>query len=164
MECLRVLCTDGAPAMLGWQQRFVTRFTKFVEEENNNNNLTSIHCIIHQEALCAKVNDFSDTLSQVRQNIYTFGEMPCDIGSVVLYLTTVKNLWKMLCTTLQYDGFLKARQRVVYWICDKKSRRSMQRRINSVLWIIPTFWLPGRFSLMSRPTPIAWISACRTGT
>ena len=35
----------------------------------NNNNVTSIHCSIHQEALCANVTDFSDTLSQVNKII-----------------------------------------------------------------------------------------------
>ena len=38
-------------------------------EEYGNNNVTSIHSIIHQEALCAKVTDFSDTLGQVKQVI-----------------------------------------------------------------------------------------------
>ena len=55
--------------MLGMQQGFVTRFTIFVVEEYSNNNVTSIHCIIHQEALCAKGTDFSDTLCQVGQII-----------------------------------------------------------------------------------------------
>ena len=53
--------------MLGRQQGFTTHFTKLVAEDNNNNNAASIHCIIHQEALCARVADFGDTLSQVKQ-------------------------------------------------------------------------------------------------
>ena len=51
--------------MLGKQQGFGTRFAIFVDEEYNNNNVTIIHCIFHQGALCAKVTDFSDTLCQV---------------------------------------------------------------------------------------------------
>ena len=69
MKCLRGICTDGTPALLGRQQGFVTRFTKFVAEEHSNNNVTSIHSIIRQEALCAKVTDFSVALSQVKQII-----------------------------------------------------------------------------------------------
>ena len=67
MTYLKVLCNVGAPVMLG-RQGFVTRFTKFVAEYSNNN-VISIHCNIHQEALCANVTDFSNTLSQVRQII-----------------------------------------------------------------------------------------------
>ena len=69
MKCLKGLCTFCATAIMDRQLGFVQRFTIFVTEENNNNNVTSIHCIIHQEALCAKVTDFSDTLSQVKQMI-----------------------------------------------------------------------------------------------
>ena len=60
------LCTDGTPAMLGRQHGFVARVNNFVAEENSNNNWTSIHCITHEEALCAKVTDFCDALSQVK--------------------------------------------------------------------------------------------------
>ena len=51
VKCLRGLCTDGAPAMLDRQQGFVKRYTNVVAEARNNNNVTSIHSIIHQEAL-----------------------------------------------------------------------------------------------------------------
>ena len=69
MKCLRVLCTDGVLAMLGRNQGFVTRFAIFMAEEYSNNHVTSIHYIIHQEAFCAKMTDFSDTLSRVKQII-----------------------------------------------------------------------------------------------
>ena len=72
IKCLSRLCTDDAPATLGRQKRFVTRFAKFVAEEYDNNNVTSIHCIIHQGALCAKVTDFNDTLRRARQIIIYF--------------------------------------------------------------------------------------------
>ena len=38
-------------------------------EKYNNNNVISIHYIIHQEALCANVTDFIDSLCQVKQVI-----------------------------------------------------------------------------------------------
>ena len=69
IKCQRGHCTDGAPAMLGGQQGFVTRFTIFVAEAYSNNNVTSIHSIIHQGALYAKVTYFSDTLSKDKQII-----------------------------------------------------------------------------------------------
>ncbi|XP_029654728.1 protein ZBED8-like [Octopus sinensis] len=36
MTCLRGICTDGAPAMLGRKQGFVARLTEYVSEEYNN--------------------------------------------------------------------------------------------------------------------------------
>ena len=67
MTCLRGICTDGVPAMLGRKQGFVARLTEYVTEDYNNKHVTSRHCIIHQEALCAKTTDFRETLSQVKQ-------------------------------------------------------------------------------------------------
>ena len=40
--------------MTGNQQEFVTRFSEYVSNEYDNKELTNLHCIIHQEALCAK--------------------------------------------------------------------------------------------------------------
>ena len=51
MKCLRGVCTDDTPAILGRQQGFITRFTIFVAEDNNNNNVTSIHCIIKRHSV-----------------------------------------------------------------------------------------------------------------
>ena len=49
-ENLVSLCTDGAPSMLGRQAGFVALF----RQEIGKPNLISYHCIIHQQALCAK--------------------------------------------------------------------------------------------------------------
>ena len=54
LKYLRGICTDGAPAMTGNQQGFVTRFSDYVSNEYDNKELINLHCIIHQEALCAK--------------------------------------------------------------------------------------------------------------
>ena len=48
------ICIDGAPAMTGNQQRFVTRFSDYVSNEYNSKELISLYRIIYQEALCAK--------------------------------------------------------------------------------------------------------------
>ena len=69
VTCLRGICTDGAPAMLGRKQGFVARLTEYVAEDYNNKHVTSLHCIIHQEALCAKATDFRETLNQIKQII-----------------------------------------------------------------------------------------------
>ena len=44
------ICTDGAPSMLGRRAGLVTRFRQRIGKPN----LLSYHCIIHQQALCAK--------------------------------------------------------------------------------------------------------------
>ena len=54
LKYLRCICTDGAPTLTGNQQRFVTRFSDYVSNEYDNKELINLHCIIHQEALCAK--------------------------------------------------------------------------------------------------------------
>ena len=46
------ICTDGAPAMTGNQQEFVTRFSDYVSNEYDNKELINLHCIIRHEALC----------------------------------------------------------------------------------------------------------------
>ena len=51
LKYLRGICTDGAPAMTGNQQGFVTRFSDYVSNEYDNKELINLHCIIHQEAL-----------------------------------------------------------------------------------------------------------------
>ena len=54
LKYLRGICTDGAPAMTSNQQGFVTRFSDYVSNKYQNKELISLHCIILQEAICAK--------------------------------------------------------------------------------------------------------------
>ncbi|CAL4104910.1 unnamed protein product, partial [Meganyctiphanes norvegica] len=46
--------TDGAAAMVGIRKGFVSLLEKHLHSAGYDNNLFKIHCIIHQEALCAK--------------------------------------------------------------------------------------------------------------
>ena len=54
LKYLQGIFTDGALAMTDKQQGFVTRFLDYVSNEYDNKELINLHCIIHQEALCAK--------------------------------------------------------------------------------------------------------------
>ena len=45
--------TDGAPAMVGVVKGFVTLLEKHIISENYGDKLIKLHCIIHQESLCA---------------------------------------------------------------------------------------------------------------
>ena len=61
--------TDGAPAMTGNQQGLVTRFSDYVSNEYDNKELINLHCIIHQEALCAKSVALNTILKDVNRII-----------------------------------------------------------------------------------------------
>ena len=52
MTCLRGICTDGAPAMLGWKQGFVMCLTKYVPKDYNNKHMTSLHYNPSRSTLC----------------------------------------------------------------------------------------------------------------
>ena len=56
--------TDGAPAMVGSQKGFVTLLENHMKNAGYENSIMKIHCIIHQEALCAK-NTKLDEVMQV---------------------------------------------------------------------------------------------------
>ena len=65
-ENLVSLCTDGAPSMLGRQAGFVALF----HQEIGKPNLISSHCIIHQQALCAKEGcGLQDTMKTVVESV-----------------------------------------------------------------------------------------------
>ena len=63
------ICTDGVPALTGNQQGFVTRFSDYVSNEYDNKELINLHCIFHQEALCAKSVALNTILKDVNRII-----------------------------------------------------------------------------------------------
>ena len=69
LKNLRGIRKDGAPAMTGNLQGFVARFSEYVSEEYNNKQLISLHCFIHQEALCVKSVALNATLKEVNRII-----------------------------------------------------------------------------------------------
>ena len=69
LKNLRGICTDGALIMTGSIQGFVARFSEYVSKECNNNQLTNLHRIIHQEVLCVKFVTLNATLREVKQVI-----------------------------------------------------------------------------------------------
>ena len=54
LKYLRCICSNGAPAMTSNQLGFVARFSDYFSNEYSNKQLINLHCIIHQEALCAE--------------------------------------------------------------------------------------------------------------
>ena len=55
--------------MTGNQQGFITRFSDYVSNKYDNKELINLHCIIHQEALCAKSVVLNTTLKDVNRII-----------------------------------------------------------------------------------------------
>ena len=103
LKYLRGICMDGAPAMAGNQQGFVTRFSDYVSNEYDNKELINLHCIIHQEALCAKsvalniiLKDVNRIILFIRANAFhhrQFSEILCSSETSVediLYYSSVR--------------------------------------------------------------------------
>ena len=69
LKYLQGICTDGAPAITGNQQGFVTRFWDYESNEYDNKELINLFCIICQEALCAKSVALKTILKDVNRII-----------------------------------------------------------------------------------------------
>ena len=57
--------TDGAPAMVGVRKGFVSLLQKHMKEAGHQTQIIRIHCIIHQEALCAKSLEMQEIMKVV---------------------------------------------------------------------------------------------------
>jgi hypothetical protein len=57
--------TDGAPAMVGKNKGAVALLQKHLEGLGIKHNVRKVHCIIHQEALCAKKSNLKDVMDVV---------------------------------------------------------------------------------------------------
>ena len=66
------LTTDGAPAMCGRKSGLVGRIREKMQDENVTSELTSYHCIIHQESLCGKALKMEHVMSIITRavNLY----------------------------------------------------------------------------------------------
>ena len=65
LEKLVSVTTDGAPAMVGVRKGFVSLLEKHIKEAGFQNQIIKIHCIIHQEALCAKYLEMKEVMNVV---------------------------------------------------------------------------------------------------
>ncbi len=68
-ENLVGISTDGAPAMVSDQKGFQGIIISELRKRNLPSNLIWCHCIIHQEALCAKVLGFKEVMKAIISDV-----------------------------------------------------------------------------------------------
>ena len=62
--------TDGCPSMVGKKRGVCQRILNFLSEKDIPvNPVIFVHCIVHREALCAKILTFPDVMSKVVKNV-----------------------------------------------------------------------------------------------
>ena len=57
--------TDEAPSMIGKNKGAVALLQKHLEDLGRNGKITEVHCLIHQEALCAKTTNLKSVMDTV---------------------------------------------------------------------------------------------------
>ena len=63
------IATDGAPSMAGKNKGVVFLLQKHMENNEINNNIVKLQCLIHQEALCAKVASLKNIMDVVLKTV-----------------------------------------------------------------------------------------------
>ena len=95
LKNLRGICADGALSMTGNLKRFVARFSEYVSKEYDNKQLTNLHGIIYQEALCVKSVALNTTLtlSLLRSSIddLVFSVFPSNFVKLSYKISLLKN-------------------------------------------------------------------------
>ena len=65
LSCLSAITTDGAPAMVGSEKGFTTLLKKHCAALGHTQQIKCLHCIVHQEALCAKSASMKEVMGVV---------------------------------------------------------------------------------------------------
>ena len=63
------ITTDGAPSMVGKNKGVVSLLQKHMENNEINNNIVKLQCLIHQEALCAMVASLKNIMDVVLKTV-----------------------------------------------------------------------------------------------
>ena len=66
------ITTDGAPSMVGKNKGVVSLLQKHMENNEINNNIVKLQCLIYQEALCAMVASLKNIMDVVLKTVTLF--------------------------------------------------------------------------------------------
>ncbi|CAI6377025.1 unnamed protein product [Macrosiphum euphorbiae] len=138
-EKINSVCTDGAPAMTGKINGCVALLKQFLGRE-----LFSYHCIIHQEALCAKDMKFNDVIDPVvrcinyirakalhrRQFRVLFEEEINELGELHLYCAV-----RWLSKGEMLKHFFLLRREVLQFLVEKQAMPDERDLLESESWL-----------------------------
>ncbi|XP_025420322.1 general transcription factor II-I repeat domain-containing protein 2-like [Sipha flava] len=138
-EKINSVCTDGAPAMRGKINGCVALLKQFLGRE-----LFSYHCIIHQEALCAKDMKFNDVIDPVvrcinyirakalhrRQFRVLFEEEINEFGELHLYCAL-----RWLSKGEMLKHFFHLRREVLQFLVEKQAMPDERDLLESESWL-----------------------------
>ncbi|XP_025407137.1 general transcription factor II-I repeat domain-containing protein 2B-like [Sipha flava] len=138
-EKINSVCTDGAPAMTGKINGCVALLKQFLGRE-----LFSYHCIIHQEALCAKDMKFNDVIDPVvrcinyirakalhrRQFRVLFEEEINEFGELHLYCAV-----RWLSKGEMLKHFFLLRREVLQFLVEKQAMPDERDLLESESWL-----------------------------
>uniref|UniRef100_A0A8C4WQP7 HAT C-terminal dimerisation domain-containing protein n=1 Tax=Eptatretus burgeri TaxID=7764 RepID=A0A8C4WQP7_EPTBU len=65
LSCLSAITTESAPAMVGLEKGFATLLKKHCAALGHTQQIKCLHCIVHQEALCAKSASMKEVMGVV---------------------------------------------------------------------------------------------------
>jgi len=139
LEKIDSVCTDGAPAMTGKINGCVTLLKQFLGRE-----LFSYHCIILQEALCAKDMKFNDVIDPVvrcinyirakalhrRQFRVLFEEEINELGELHLYCAV-----RWLSKGEMLKHFFLLRREVLQFLVEKQAIPDERDLLESESWL-----------------------------
>ena len=77
------LTTDGAPSMTGKENGAVSLLKKHLRESKFEQDILTVHCVIHQEALCAKTHDACNGISREMRERNTCKRVETSAVSVI---------------------------------------------------------------------------------
>ncbi|XP_025410356.1 general transcription factor II-I repeat domain-containing protein 2B-like [Sipha flava] len=138
-EKINSVCTDGAPAMTGKINGCMALLKQFLGRE-----LFSYHCIIHQEALCAKDMKFNDVIDPVvrcinyirakalhrRQFRVLFEEEINEFGELHLYCAV-----RWLSKGEMLKHFFLLRREVLQFLVEKQAMPDERDLLESESWL-----------------------------
>ena len=94
LEKLGAITTDGAAAMIGHRNGFVSLDKQKLQNEGIMPLLLQFHCIIHQEHLCAKTRKMRNVLKVVKETVNYIRSRPLKHQQFQTFLDKINSVYK----------------------------------------------------------------------